>query len=480
MNPPIRFIGHPMIDVGVATLCAAAGVQKPDDLTPEAIEAFTQEIVDLYISQAMSKFLTFVVFAGARFANPAHLDPKNDAKRRAVLADVIQQWKPDVPPSQHEVAAAEGEVCTFSGDPAKLRVSRLYIPMITSETNPNFMPEGVPLLPISGWCLLALFAMPMGGLASKGKMWIVHSPDPDATLYFAKRNLARNRADFQREGLNKRPNYKFARTYLLRDLSEAYKYRLARTNYPITVYHFTSSNQKSEIDILQLSSPALRFISEASRHLERDWNEVVKRAEQLNTQTEEKDGAITYQDRNYFYEDLFDLPRNAHQFLRRYLMRDPLKGKPTGEAKNDPRYRYSFVEEANLVSWSLTSLFLKEIMQMNEERIEAIKTVADRIAQYIQEQDSRLFNQIFNARTEYDLRLALIRASSRASAPLFTLDEYIDAFFTEGLNETLRSDWLLTRDLIVIRIIEKLYESNKVEIVKSAAAEADTAEASAS
>lgn len=470
---PIRFIDHPMIDVGVATLCAAAEVDDPRQLTPAAIEAFTEEMVGLYLNPALSGFLGYVVFANARFANPAQLKPTFDEKRRAILLDLMGQWKSDSPPSQNEEAAAEGEVCTFSGDPAKVRVSRMYIPMTTDEKNLNFVPEGVPLLPIAGWCLLALLAMPLGGLASKGKMWIVHSPDPKVTLYFAKRSLERNRADFQKEGLSKRPNYKFARTYLLRDLSEAYSHRLNFTRFPLTAYHFTSSGQSSDIEIMHLSSPALRFIREANRVAPDAWRRVVRRADRLNTETEDKEGAIVYNDRNHFYEDLFDLPQNAPLFLRRYLMRNPIKGKPSGEAKNDPRYGYSFVEEADLISWPLTSLFLMEIMQMDKDRIKAIKVVADRIAEYIKSQDARLFKHIFNARSEYQLRLALIRASGKSDVPLFSLDEFTTAFFSETMNETLRSDWALTRDLMLIRIIEKLYESGKVDIAQSATVEAD-------
>lgn len=468
---PIRFIGHPMIDVGVATLCAAAGVDDPRRLTPAAIDAFTQEVTDLYLNPAMAGFLSYVVFANARFANPAQLKPAFEAKRRAILSELVNLWKPDMPLSKYEEPVALGEVCVFSGDEATVRVSRMYIPLTTDEKNMNFVPEGVPLMPISGWCLLALMAMPMGGLASRGKMWIVHSFDNAATLHFARLNLKRNRRDFQMQGLNKRPNYKFARTYLLRDLAEAQRFNAS--NYPLTTYFFTSSGQKSEIEITHLPSPVIRFIRLANKFAPDAWNRIVRRAEHLNANPENEDGRIAYTERNYFYEDLFYLPNDAHAFLRRYILRMPLSGKPSGESKNDPRYTYSFTGETELVSWTLTDLFLKEVLQMETDRIKAIRAVADRLASYIQTQDERLFKDLFNARNEYQLRTLLIKADKNAQPPLFTLDEFVEAFFTTTEKDTLRSDWSLARDLMVIRIIEKLYEGGKVEIVQEAAVEDD-------
>ena len=466
-----RFIGHPMIDVGVATLCAAADVDDPRRLTPSAIDAFTQEITDLYLNPAMAGFLGYVVFANARFANPAQLKPEFEDKRRAILSELVNLWKPDAPPSKYEEPIAPGETCIFSGDAAKVRVSRMYIPLTTDENNMNFVPEGVPLMPISGWCLLALMAMPMGGLASRGKIWIVHSFDNAATLHFARLNLQRNRRDFQIQGLNKRPNYKFARTYVLRDLAEEQRFNAG--NYPLTTYFFTSSGQKSEIEITHLPSPVIRFINRANREAPAAWNRIVRRAERLNADPENKDGRIVYTERNYLYEDLFNLPANAHAFLRRYILRTPLSGKPSGEGKNDPRYTYSSAGEAELVSWTLTDLFLEEVLQMEKDRIEAIRAVADRLANYIQTQDERLFRDLFNARNEYQLRTLLIKADKNAQPPLFTLDEFVEAFFTTTDKETLRSDWSLARDLMVIRIIEKLYEGGKVEIVQEAAVEDD-------
>jgi CRISPR-associated protein Cst1 len=475
---PFRFVGHPFVDVGVATLCAAAKVDDPSKLTREGVDEFAQELIDIYLSPAMSGFLGYVVFANARFANPAQLKPAFDAERREKLIDVMQLWRPEAPPSKYEKAALPGETCIFSGDPAVVRLSRMYIPLTTDESNINFVPEGTPLLAVSGWCLMALLAMPMGGLASQGKMWIVHSFDPITTIHFAAANLARNRRDFQMQGLSKRPNYKFARTATMRDFEASLYNDSGRSYYSLTTYLFTSSGQKSEVTINHLTSPVLRFIRRAQRKESQAWTRIIQRAEWRNAEPENKDGAITYMMRNTFYEELFDLPANAHSFLKRYLLRTPLKGKPSGEAKNDPRFTYSMIDEGDLVSWTLTDLFLTEVMEMEAERIEIIRVIGDRIAEYIAK-DERLFGRLFYAKSGDHFRTALIKADRDAvkigMEPLFKYDEYILAFFTDRDKAMTRFDWYLARDLLMVRVIEQMYQRGRMDIVKNAADE-DAAE----
>ncbi len=471
---PFRFIGHPMIDVGVATLCAAADVDDPRRLTPSAVDAFTQEITDLYLNPAMSNYLFGTVFGNAYFVNASIDSAKFGGEKRKHLVNLLNLWKDDVQPIPgRDEAAQEDEVCTFSGDPAKIRASIEYVPMTTDRSKINFVPEGVPGLPVSGWCLLALLVMPLGGLNASGKLWIAHSPSEKLTLQLAKSNLRRNRLDFQLQGLAARPNYRFARTHLIKDMSQAQL--TAMSSMSLTCYCFSSKPRTSgaSIEITHLPSPVIRFIRLANKFAPDAWNRIVRRAERLNADPENEDGRIVYTERNYLYEDLFNLPANAHAFLRRYILRTPLSGKPSGEGKNDPRYTYSSAGEAELVSWTLTDLFLEEVLQMEKDRIEAIRAVADRLANYIQTQDERLFRDLFNARNEYQLRTLLIKADKNAQPPLFTLDEFVEAFFTTTDKETLRSDWSLARDLMVIRIIEKLYEGGKVEIVQEAAVEDD-------
>lgn len=97
---------------------------------------------------------------------------------------------------------------------------------------------------------------------------------------------------------------------------------------------------------------------------------------------------------------------------------------------------------------------------MNKEKIEQIKVLGDRLATYIKEENDRqFFTSLFHHR--YDrLRSALIKANltqvKKGKGPLITLDPYL-AVFEDG-NDIVSSDWRLSRDLVLIRMIEQLYK----------------------
>lgn len=474
----LRYTGHPLPDVGVATITAAAGVGSPSEVTEQHIETFTEDLIDIYMNAGVAGFLSRNVFANAGFANPAQLnDPRYTAARLELLRCLLNLWRPGAPIPTKMTPASALDVCAFSGDPAAVRTSRMYIPMTTSEESINFLPEGRKGLPVSGWCLLAILAMPLGALKTGANLVVVHSHAETLLQYFARRNLERNRFTFHTKRLDDMPMYSFARTYIVKDLMDLQGH--PRGNQSITVYKFNSDSQDAHVDIFPLPSRAVRFALLARSECPDAWNYIVQsaqslepdpeRVEQKKSKTrsgEEKIKSIqTFGDRNYFYEDLFGLPLNAVYFLRRYLLRLPgsLPARSAGAAaKYDPRSSYLYTKDSRAISWPLVGLFLMEVMKMDQERIEAIQAMADRLAKYIQEQDNRLFKQLFTARSEYQIRFILLKAANAASGVLLPYGEFVRVFFVDD-GDTLRSDWSLARDLLMVRIIEQLHKSQWLE-----------------
>ena len=110
---------------------------------------------------------------------------------------------------------------------------------------------------------------------------------------------------------------------------------------------------------------------------------------------------------------------------------------------------------------------------MDKERIEAIKQLGDRLADYIQQVDERLYARLYMARNDYALRLELIKAANTAkkgttAETLLPYDEFISVFFVDE-GEFAHPDWYLARDLLMIRIIERLSDewiSENIEAVE--------------
>ena len=98
---------------------------------------------------------------------------------------------------------------------------------------------------------------------------------------------------------------------------------------------------------------------------------------------------------------------------------------------------------------------------MEKERVEQIRQLGDALADYVGGQNDRRFFRDFFTASRYDyFRTALIKANTahvrRGNPPFLTLDPYI-AVFEEG-DGVAQTDWRLARDLVLIRMVEQLYQ----------------------
>ena len=154
------------------------------------------------------------------------------------------------------------------------------------------------------------------------------------------------------------------------------------------------------------------------------------------------------------YEDLFAAQENAARFIRRHLLRGAVALADEAEAVD--------VERISRVSWALTDVFLRKVMGMDQNRIEAIRRCGDRLAEAIEaDSDRGLLRDLYGAKHYNHLRNVLIKASRtrlRAdSPPVVTFDDFITIF--EDGEDLPRVDWWLARDLLYIRVLDVLYEA---------------------
>lgn len=457
----LSYVNNQFIDSGLEVLRAFAGVPTLEDIQTNHIEQFSDYVLNIYISQPMIGYLAFVIFPNPSFGNPALINkPQFDAKRREILRGLLQLWRWHAgdPLPEGEEAADSNERCVFSGDPAVIRISQSLMPMIGGRDIINFFPEGRPRLPISGWCLLAMLAMPLATLNAGGKAFLPYTFDHMVLRNLVERNLRRNLDAFGMQDLDKRPNYRFPKTNLIADLVDTGL--KAGRNSSITAYHFVSGGQSPSIDIYNLPSQITDFVSIASRQYKQAWNVIAARANDIQQIVVEKvengKKTIEYPQHNFFYEDLFNLPLRARRFLRLYLLRQPRR---KDLKKGDPRLNYSVIKEREVISWEMIKLFLEKVMEMDRTRVDAIKQLGDRLATYVQEVDAHLLGRLYRARNDYQMRLELIKAAydSRGTsfANLLPFDEFIKVFFNDD-GETVQADWYLARDLLIIRVIEQV------------------------
>ncbi len=508
-TPLLKWTGHPLADVGVATLCAMVGKTDPEKLTLEDLDVAGKEIKAAYTDGVMTSYLTCV------YMNAPYVQP--NMKKDEFARKVARLTTPHRVPPDPE---AEGLRCAFTGAPATLVLKRSEMPMLLGEGYFNFYPAGIAGLPLTAAFGLAIHALALGGRRSEGKLLIVHCDDPAYTLQFANQYLADNRRIIEmarsgelpsmddpgqvltREmpgGLNKEkrakyPDAKGPESLVMSDLVKIITARksgsMADSSVSVTAYHMSNSGQGPSLAIFNIPGEFVEFLSTLhgaemgakwARLVQRSWRAgkggvdsdepdatddvPVKKARKKTAKPAARSGAGF--SRNDLYNDLLAIFihgscdwQAATRFIRRHLLSDPTKYYfDSGKALNQaPRFG---VEQLDLIDWKLTALFLQKVLGMNKERIELIKDFAAKLAELIDDHnDKRLFRQLVFTNGEWQYRALLTKAQrqytfDRDKLP-FTFDEYIEVFLNADPDE--RAGWSLIRDLISIRLVEVLHQ----------------------
>ncbi len=468
----LKYTGHPLVDVGLATMTAFANKDSPEELVEADLEAIAGYMAEQYTRNPLRSYLT-VAFPNSGFTQPAFFNQPE--KQEAYKQSVLGAFRANTP------RLAETDI--FLGLPVaqvaldvydKLppgRAFRQHIPLLTGEDVINFHPYGDAGLPISGEALLAIQALPLGSAKCGGRLFFIHSDNHEILRYFARKFLEQNRSAIQLaqlEGTDKMPEpTRKYRTLLVEMLVDALRVqneqRQDEQPFSLTAYHLTNSGQGVGLAIYHFPSQFILYLRDMlTATYKTSWGELVRRAWEM-TKAKKGETAAPEPAHNYLYEDLFgvaeDPARNAPRFIRTYFMRQAFR---FAKDKIDPRGDYSIQKEFSLVSWKLTEPFLRRIVYMEPQRIENIRQMGDALATYIQQQNDRRFFRNFYVAGRYDyLRNDLIKANTehvkRGNKPFLTLDGYISVF-EEG-EEVARVDWRLARDLVLIRMVEQLYNN---------------------
>lgn len=467
----LKYTGHVLLDIGTAAITSYCGKTDPEQLTEDDLDQMAEFMAHEYTRQPLISFLT-VAFPNSGFTQPAY--NKQPEKRQIYSERVLKAFRSNTPLNKEIQDVFTGQpVADVSFDvKGELKPGyafRQHIPLLTGEGIINFHPGGDAGLPVAGETILALQAFPLGCAKCSGRLLAVHSDNAELILHFADDFLTANRRAItlaQESNSTKMPEARFShKTLLIDTLIKASNFQRDACEdqelFSITAYHLTNSGQGAGLDIYYLPMQIIGFLRDMySASYRQEWQAIVNRAWEIPPQAKgKKKEAEPFEPRkNWLYEDIFSLPESAPRFLRTYFLRIALR---YARGQTDPRVEYSLKDEANLVSWKITAKFLRRIMNMDKERIEEIRGMGDRLAGYVAGQnDRRFFRNFFVLRRYADFRNELIKANlacvRSGKPPLITLDPYVRVF-EEG-NELARPDWQLARDLVLIRMVEQLYQ----------------------
>ena len=475
----LKYTGHPLVDVGFATIAALARKNRIEDVEPEDLEKVAQFIEQEYTANPLKSFLTVAFTSNAWFIQHAYNPDAaglSEEKRIEVRA-TRQRWA-DAHLKQWQKEGDSTQRCIFTGEPVITEVlsnsllpgrfARAQMPLIQGDEAINFFPDGNAGLPISGIALLALQVFPLGCAKAGNGLLAVHSTDPQQTTGFAKifvdqnlRAIAEAKAsdDTKIAGSPRSPRTLLIQTLLeieteLQDVRE-YNAEDAFERFTSSITAYNLNNGKTpQLDMYELPYEITNFTMEARSAYPQAWNTLVHQAWE-QAPARQKDASEFVPRRNYLYEDIFELPEKAPRFIRTYFLRLP---KP-GRYEQDPRTTYSLRNDYQLVYFDLLELFLRRILFMDDVRIKRIKVFGDKLAMYVRQNNGKRFFRIFaGEQNYYNFRQQLIKANEdfvrTGGEPLFGVDEYVDIF--ERQYDKHPPNWKLARDLVLIRLIEQL------------------------
>jgi CRISPR-associated protein Cst1 len=450
-----HWTNHPLIDMGIASLMVFAGREGPGDLTNDDLERYAQYAEQFYLppkgsNTDLSSYLT-VLFT-SNFINPSF----TPEKKKAFVAETLRLFKSRLDESL--------PACAYCDAPSVRVTHRDLVPLLTGRETVNFFPGGAPGLALCGKCIVALQALSIGAPMCSGRALIVACDDPALTVRLVKvwQPETRRRVHLSHQSGEKLPIMARPLTRVIEALVKIEAERRDDLISSVTVYHISNSGQGPKADIHSLPSSVVGFIRRATAaRYAPAWNEIVRRAWEHVPKPKEGETkpAVKGSLRNYVYEDTFTLPERAARFIRIYFLRRATR---YSQGAGDPRATYSGWREAISGLWELTILFLMEVIAMDSGRIDAIRELADALASDVAtENDRRLWWKVYSADNYRGVRLTLIQASQRrvkrGVEPVITFDRFLEVF-EEG-EELPRIDWRLAWDLVLIRVIETLYQT---------------------
>ncbi len=428
--------GNPFVDTGQEVMAALAGIGRSEDLSTEEVHSLIPDLVQLYMKEGWRKNL-YTIFPNSKLTNGSVKRPKEEYQ--SLLEDwfnlLISGESPKVP---------EGIPCAISGARANVYIGKMFLPM-SDYSSSNFQSGNSEGIPVSASIALALQFYPLALLKIGKMMALPHFSEAKAQGRWADRMADSVNFD-ETVGIGgvggvgtSRPVNAFFRLIerLVRD----------QTDFPtssVTLYLFNNFNQvdyTSATDIHYMPSRVFGFIQAAISPSAGDsWHTLVWRGYPANRKIEDEEDGLRRFNNSVYWNLLND--RSISGFFIDRRKRCPVVRGNSG--------------------WKLYSKYLEEVRGMDQNRIENLRELGDRIAPIVRDRKKRLLaleeSKSRGALTDVLYRIATKDSAGRLDTPLITFDQLVTDLFPHDMEY---SDWREVKYLLLFRIYEQLFDELK-------------------
>jgi len=137
----VRFTGHPLADVGVATLCALRGKNTPNALTLGDLDKVADELGAYYFSGLMTSYLS-CVFMNSEYVQPAK--GKGKEKKRADYEERVlraHRWRGDEGTGTHFQSPIHRGTCCDRTAESAISAFRLFMGPAAPSVLEKYLPS---------------------------------------------------------------------------------------------------------------------------------------------------------------------------------------------------------------------------------------------------------------------------------------------------------------------------------------------------
>jgi len=434
-----EFVGDPIVDSGLMAIKLLAG-KEMSDCSKEDLKHISDELVELYLTPAWSNDILSI------FPNSTYIQTARNYDKKGKSKEFLYELIEGI--NEFDDATT---YCIFCGNPAFKRKDdkpfvKTQIPLVGSSDFTNFFPSFKNGIDVCARCALAIQFAPILFYKTGGKPSCVSCNNRDILEAFGEEciehiNNSKVLGAFQSKDNSGIFDEKFkspqnALFHLAYKVSTSYKRRgILKENEEIVIYRIDNNNRyPGGVSIYKLPNNVFRFVISVmtSPEYKKSWYKLLSKHYHGKENT--KSGLPIWKTN---YNTIHDYLLKNESIL--WAFRDDEAKKPA-------------------IPWIIVERYMELVRNMNKQRIEAIKNLADKLAICIEETNNKKrVNEIVSAKDFPTFRNQLRHIfrdwqKLGKEEPMITYDEYVSTVIPDDY-----SNWREVQDLIVIRLYEKLH-----------------------
>jgi len=464
-----KSVGNPMIEIGRLGLVEFCKKDKFDSL--EELRDEVRKLFNIYTFKTSGRI-------GQVFSSNSKFTHNSTGK------DLNERLKQALALYEELLNESHNGYCLSCGQKDDLcSVSKTIFPLTTGNSNVNFTSNFSNKFLMCKKCMTSLFFAPINMQKTAGRMGFMISNNEEINRFWSENNIDEFNANIIKNvdslvdsKINIFENFIYN---IIEELQEEELFG------DITFYLISNVDIDSNIEVVHILEKNMRFI-----------NKVAPKFFKTKLTTKAKDEwnflifKYSSKDAQGKYRVRTEPKKALDKKLKIWVDAKNKSGQPIKEKikfeddviekknyKSTIKYFNPLIKnfiqnksllgifKRNKTSWHLTEIYLKEIVEMREERLNVIKKVADNLQALNKNDDKEFIRKVVfpieRTKSQSELRTKLREFMRKllvvSDKPLFTAEEMVLQILPNG------ESWYETKDILLIALYEKLAFDEEIE-----------------